>query len=224
MKAFLLLVMLALNAAAAPTMTEIRYLDTDPDQPSYTSRILILNQRMRMDYGADNEDFILYDRAAGKVWLIDHADRRISEIPARPMQQVMQTATWPEGWRLEEDRQASHVNALYQVRLNGQLCAEYKSAPILPQAARMLRDFRRALAQNQAATWNGTPEDLRQPCNLVIDVRQAGVEYQQGLPIAIRYWDGRSRVYQSHTSLPVRPELFELPAKYKRFVIDTGSR
>ena len=65
MKAFLLLFCaLAVNAAAAE-MSEIRYQDQEPEQPAYTSRILILGERMRMDYGRDDEDFILYDRRAG---------------------------------------------------------------------------------------------------------------------------------------------------------------
>ena len=221
MKPFLILLglyVLSLSAAAAE-MTEIRYLDQDPDQPAYTSRVLVLGERMRMDYGRDDEDFILFDRRAGMVWLVAHDERRLTGIPAQPMKKVVEMVAWPEGWKLAQERQSSGVNALFQVRLNGQQCVEYKNAPILKDETRMLRDFRRALAANQANAWNGTPEALRQPCSLVLDVRQAGLEYQQGLPLAIRYWDGRSRVYQSHASRAAQPALFELPASYQHFVL-----
>ncbi|MDP2430908.1 MAG: hypothetical protein Q8O33_02645 [Pseudomonadota bacterium] len=209
---------LSLSAVAAD-MTEIRYLDQEPDQTAYTSRILVLGERLRMDYGHDEEDFILYDRRAHMVWLVAHGERRLTGIPARPMKTVAKTAAWPQGWRLSQERQASGANALIQARLNDQLCVEFKSAPILKPEARLLRDFRRALAGNQADSWNSTPEELRQPCTLVVDVRQAGLEYQQGLPLAIRYWDGRSRVYQSHTTRTAQAALFELPTAYQRFVL-----
>jgi hypothetical protein len=215
---FIVLFALSLSAAAAE-MTEIRYLDQEPEQPVYTSRILVLGERLRMDYGRDEEDFILFDRRAGMVWLVAHGERRLTGIAALPMKKVAQAVVWPQGWKLSQERQASGADALFQVRLNDQLCVEFKNAPILKNEARLLRDFRRALAGNQADSWNGTPEALRQPCTLVLDVRQAGVEYQQGLPLAIRYWDGRSRVYQNHASRPAQPALFELPAAYQRFVL-----
>ncbi len=209
---------LSWNTVAAD-MTEIRYLDQEPDQSAYTSRVLVLGERLRMDYGHDDEDFILYDRRAGMVWLVAHGERRLTGIPARSMREVVKTAAWPQGWKLSQERQASDANVLFQVRLNKQLCMEFKSAPILKSETRLLRDFRRALAGNQADSWNGTPEALRQPCTLVVDVRLAGLEYQQGLPLAIRYWDGRGRIYQSHTTRTAQPDLFELPATYQRFVI-----
>ncbi len=209
---------LALNAAAAD-MTEIRYRDEESDQTAYTSRILILGEKMRMDYGKDDEDFILFDRAAGTVWLIAHGERRLTVIPGLPMARVAKLADWPQGWRLDQSRQASGGNVLYQARLNDQLCVEYKTAPILKKEARLLRDFRRALAANQSVSWNGMPESLREPCMLLLDVRQAGLEYQQGLPLAIRYWDGRGRVYQSHETRPAQPSLFALPDGYQRFTV-----
>lgn len=209
---------LSLSAAAAG-MTEIRYLDQEPEQPAYTSRILVLGERLRMDYGRDDEDFILFDRSTRMVWLVAHGERSLTGIPAQPMKKVVNTAAWPKGWRLSQERQASGDNALSQVRLNDQLCVEFKNAPILKDEARLLRDFRRALAGNQADAWNGTPGALRQPCSLVLDVHQAGLEYQQGLPLAIHYWDGRSRVYQSHSTRAAQPALFELPAGYQRFVL-----
>jgi hypothetical protein len=214
----LLLYTLALSAAAAE-MTEIRYRDQDADQTTYTSRILILGEKMRMDYGNDEEDFILFDRAAGMVWLVAHGERRLTGVPALPMARVAKLAAWPSGWKLDQSRAGSEGNALFQARVNDQLCVEYKTAPILKKEARLLRDFRRALAANQAASWNGMPESLRQPCSLLLDVRQAGMAYQQGLPLAIRYWDGRTRVYQSHEKRPAQTGLFALPEGYQRYTV-----
>ena len=230
MKAVLLFA-LAMNAAAAD-MTEIHYLDQEPEQPAYGSRILILGERLRMDYGRDDgnddgnnkEDFILFDRREGMVWLVGHGERRLTGIPALSMKKVAKTAAWPKGWKFTQERLASEANTLVQVRLNGQLCVEFKSAPILMEESRLLRDFRRALAGNQAVAWNGTPGALRQPCSLLLDVSEAGLEYLQGLPLALRYWDGRTRTYQSHAIRTAQPALFELPSGYKRFVLNLPAR
>ena len=195
-------------------MTEIRYQETEPSQPAFLGRILILGDKLRMDYGKDEEDFILFDRHEGMVWHVSKEARRLVGIYAGPA-----SAVWPGDWKLTSEKQPSGPNALTQVRVNDKLCVEYKSAPILPAEVRLLRDFRKALAANQSIAWNSTPEDLRDPCNLALDIQSAGIEYEDGLPIAIRYWDGRARVYQSHRALPVNPGLFALPKGYSRFLV-----
>ena len=55
--------------------SEIDYLDQEPEQAAYVSRILVQGDLLRMDYGHDAEDFILYDRHAGMVWLVAHGER-----------------------------------------------------------------------------------------------------------------------------------------------------
>jgi hypothetical protein len=207
-------VSLVMSQTLSPLMTVIRYEDRDADQTVYLSRIFVLGGLMRMDYGRDDEGFILFDRAANTVWHVSPGDRRLTGIAARVVDDV-----WPKQWKLIQAVLPSEQGGVNQVRLNGVLCAEFKFAPLLKFEAGLLADFRRALAANQATAWQGTPDDLREPCLLAIDVREAGIEYRQGLPLAIRYWDGRSRVYQGHEKRLARPELFELPKDYLRFVI-----
>lgn len=203
--------------AGAPgaVMSEIRYQDRDPDQAPYTSRILVYGDFLRMDYGRDEEDFILYDGRANKVWLTAHAERRLTEIAGAQARQLV----WPKAWTVRIEHQASGDDTVSQLRVNDQLCVEYKTAPTLKAEARLLGKFRQALSANQYASWLGTPEELRQACSLALDVRDAGIEYRDGLPLAMRYWDGRTRVYQGHEQRPARPELFQLPADYRRFVV-----
>ena len=205
---------LSLSKSINVFMTEIRYEDREPEQPAFVSRILILGDRMRMDYGQDDQGFILFDRGAKKVWHVAPSERRLTGIAGGTAKDV-----WPKDWKLSQESTPSEKGVLTQVRLNGALCVEFKSAPLLKSEARLLGDFRRMLAANQANAWLGTPDDMRQPCSLVLDVRAAGVEYSRGLPLAVRYWDGRSRVYLGHDKRPPRPELFELPEGYSRFVV-----
>jgi hypothetical protein len=200
-------------------MTEIRYEDREPEQSAYVSRIFILGDRMRMDYGQDDQGFILFDRGAKKVWHVAPSERRLTGIASGTVKDV-----WPKEWKLSQETTPSEMGVLTQVRVNGALCVEFKSAPLLKSEARLLGDFRRMLAANQANAWLGTPDDMRQPCSLALDVRAAGVEYSRGLPLAVRYWDGRSRVYLGHDKRPPRPELFELPEGYSRFVVEDADQ
>ncbi len=207
-------VKLTMSQSLSELMTEIRYEDREPEQPAYLSRILILADRMRMDYGQDDQGFILFDRQANTIWHVAPGESRMTGIASGSVKNV-----WPKAWTLSQETLPSDVGEITQVRLNGALCVEFKSAPLLQKEARLMWDFRRMLAANQANAWAATPEDIRQPCALAIDVREAGVEYSRGLPLAVRYWDGRSRVYQGYDKRAPRSELFDLPAGYTRVVV-----
>jgi hypothetical protein len=210
----------ALGGGTVSTMTEILYRDEDPGQGAYTSRLLVYGDRLRMDYGSDREGFTLFDRGLNRLWLVSSEDKRITEIPG----QAASTQVWPEGWKVRIDRLGGGVNAPFQVRVNGQLCTEYRVAPILKAEASLLSEMRQGLSANQYASWSATPRELRQACTLAMDVKEAGIEYRDGLPLAIRYWDGRSRTYQGQRTLPLRKDLFELPAGYSRFVVDLAGQ
>ncbi len=198
------------QAAQYPmTMTEIRYEDREEGQAAYPSRVLILADRLRLDFGDDGEDFILFDQRAGKVWHVGREARRILVIVAETPR-----FTWPSDWSLKLDSMPSADNLISRLWVNGQLCLEYKNDPGLREDAGIMAEFRRALAGNHARTWEATPEDLRDPCTLATEVREAGVEYRDGLLLAARFWDGRVRVFQNRQSLPARPDLFQLPAGF----------
>jgi hypothetical protein len=211
-------------------MTEILYADSEPEQSRMNSRILILGDRMRMDFGQDDQGFVLFDRAARTVWHVSPQDRKVTGIVAgvvgllepklgsRPGQEHRQTS-WPKDWKLTQDEMPSEQNLLTQLRLNQTLCVEFKSAPMLAWQSQLLAEFRQTLASNQARLWQALPEKERQPCALAVNVERAGIEYRRGLPLAIRYWDGRSRVYLAHQYLPPRPQLFELPKQFRQVLI-----
>lgn len=208
-----LLLMLLPGLAFARQATEILFEDTDPGEAPYLSRVLILGDKLRLDYGQDADNFSLYDRRAKRLYVVSHEVERITEIPAGKARLKL-----PKGWRLAVSKQAAGAEQHVRVKLNDSLCLELKAVPgLLPEASRLLGDLRRALAASQAAAWKATPEDMREPCFLALDVVRAGIEYDFGLPLSLQYGDGRSRLYRSHVEREVPDELFALPAKYQRF-------
>lgn len=198
---------LTLSPTLTPLMTEIRFEDREAEQLTYISRILIMEEKMRMDFGQDNAGFILFDRQTNKVWHVLPQDQRLNSVSPGKIDKKL----WPKDWTITQENMPTESGVLSQVRLNNALCVEFKAAPMLEQEAGLLRDFRRLLAANQAVAWSSTPENLREPCALAVNVQQAGVEYALGFPLAIRYWDARSRVYKRHEFRRALPDLFELP-------------
>jgi len=227
---------LKLSGSLGQRMTEILYAESEPEQSRITSRILILGDRMRMDFGQDDQGFVLFDRAARTVWHVSPQDQKVTVILAddagsldlkpRPNTRSQpgpkpRQISWPKDWLLSQDEMPSEQNLLTQLRLNETLCVEFKSAQMLAWQAQILAEFRQALAANQVRLWLALPEMDRQPCALAVNVAKAGIEYRRGLPLAIRYWDGRSRVYLGHQYLPAKLELFDLPKQFRRVLIDT---
>lgn len=210
---------LRLSSTLTTLMTEIRYEDREPDEPAYQRRFLFLGERMRIDFGRDDEGFILFDRQENMVWHISPSDRRITGIAPGLIENV-----WPPDWTLSQENMPSASAVLSQVRLNGMLCVEFKATPLLSNEASLLRNYQRVLAANKAAEWLSTPEALREPCSLALNVYQPGTEYAQGLPLAIRYWDSRSRIYLGHDKRSARPDLFDLPIGYLRVVIEAAGQ
>ncbi|NWG86329.1 MAG: hypothetical protein HXY26_02275 [Hydrogenophilaceae bacterium] len=213
-----LLLMLLPGLVFARQTTEILFEDTDPGEAPYLSRVLILGDKVRLDYGQDAEDFTLYDRRAKKLYVVTHSAERITEIPAGKARLKL-----PKDWRLAVEKQAAGAEQHVRLKLNDKLCLEIRAVPgLLPQASRLLGDLRRALAANQSAAWQMMPEDMRDPCSLWLDIVRAGIEYDFGLPLTLQYGDGRSRIYRSHVVREAPAGLFELPAKYQRFKLSTS--
>lgn len=198
-------------------MTEIRFVELEADQSASEIRILISGALLRQDFGRDDQGFILYDHPVRTVWHVSPHDRRLTGVEAGRLPKI-----WPDGWKIGKEIMPSEQGTLTQFRVNDTLCLEYKSASLLPRQAALLAAYRRALAANHAKVWRDTPEALRQPCSLATDVELAGVEFSQGIPLAVRYWDGRSRVYLGYDKQPLRAELFELPVDYLRSMIRPG--
>lgn len=172
---------------------------------------------MRQDFGRDDQGFILYDHPARTVWHVSPHDQRLTGVEAGRLGKI-----WPDGWKIGKEDMPSEQGLLTQFRVNDTLCLEYKSASLLLREAVLLAAYKRALAANHARVWFETPDAMKQPCSLATDVELAGVEFGQGIPLAVRYWDGRSRVYQGYDKPPLRSELFELPTGFLRTMIRPG--
>jgi len=213
MKWFVLLGLLAAGAAQAAEMaglrhmTELRYIDQDPGDPPYATRILVTPDYLRMDTGEDDGDFVLLDRRQHKVFNVMRESRLAmvfvpATLPPRP-------ESWKSRLLVKPHTQGAQR---YSLLVNGQTCSEgVVDRHAVPDAARAMAELKSVLAATQYRVWRDTPTDLRHDCDLANLVWEADSALRMGLTLEEREFSGRSRKLQGRSSAPVKPELFRLP-------------
>lgn len=199
------------QAAFAADMIVLYYLDQDPGAASYTSRILITPQFLRVDDGRDEADFVLLKRKTGELTNVLHSMKTNMRIRNKPLP-VAARPTWQVEARVEEIRPGtSRVTVL----VKGKVCSQTVAAErLLPEAAKALAEYMTALAWTQYQTYQNTDPDMRQDCDLVHHVWDTGLALSHGLPIEARDYAGRSRQLEKQGREKLRPGLFKLPARY----------
>lgn len=203
----LLLGVLCAGAVHAADMTVLRFVDRDPGDPPYLTRVFVTPAFMRMDDGSDDGDFVLLDRRAKKVVNVMRGNRLAmvftpGKLPAKPA-----------NWKPKLDVQAGAPGTRrFQLSVNGVECSAGVAAErAVPDAARALAEFRSVLAATQYRVWQGSPREVRHDCDLANQVWESGTTLKLGLPLEEREFSGRSRRFESEAKEPLRPELFRVP-------------
>lgn len=206
-----LLGMGAAQAADMPAqqqdMIALRYLDQDPGDQPYLTRILVTPDFMRMDSGEDNGDFVLLDRRQRRVINVMHGNN---------MAMVFAPGTLPPkpaGWKPRLDtRAAAQGTRRFSLTLKGVVCSEgIVARRAAPDAARAMAELKSILAATQYRMWKDTPREMQHDCDLANQVWEAGATLKLGLPLEEREFTGRTRQFESETREPLRPELFRVP-------------
>jgi hypothetical protein len=77
-----------------------------------------------------------------------------------------------------------------------------------------MSEYKMALAFTQLQTYLNTPEDLRQPCDLLHHVWESGRSHAYGLPLEERDYSGRVRKFSESARRTLDPSWFTLPGGY----------
>lgn len=204
---WLALWLLGMGTAHAADMVALRYVDQDPGDPPYLTRMLVTTDFMRMDDGEDDGDFILLDRRKRTVTNVMRGNQLAlvftpGKLPPRPA-----------GWKPRLDvRPAAPGTRRFSLVVNGVTCSEGVAAQAAaPDAARAMAELKSVLAATQYRVWQTTPSELRHDCDLANQVWESGTTLKLGLPLEEREFTGRTRQFERESSQPLRPELFRLP-------------
>jgi len=206
-RAWLAACLLASGVAHAADMISLRYVDQDPGDPPYLTRIFVTPQYLRMDDGSDDGDFVLLDRRAKKVVNVMRGNQLAmvftpGTLPSKPAQ-----------WQPRLDVKAGAPGTRrFQLSVKGVVCSEGIAAErAAPDAARAMAEFKAVLAATQYRVWQDTPREIQHDCDLANQVWESGATLKLGLPLEEREFTGRSRQFESEAKEPVRPELFRIP-------------
>ena len=217
----LLLLPLAASAGNLET-TELIFEEREPVVPeAYLTRMLLTDDFLRMDDGGDDDDYLLYDRNAGKIYSVNHEDRRVVvvEPAARSIRE-------PEAYRHETRVIPAELPAIggrevlqVQHYTNDVLCFEvYAAEGLLIDAVDALAGFAQTLAYQHAATIADIPAEFQSACDLVNNIYQPARYLSKGFPVRQRDYLGRSRVLQSfRENIKKDEQLFVIPDNYHLF-------
>jgi len=197
----------AVQAADSPTMTALRYIDQDPGDPPYLTRILVTPDFMRIDEGKDDGDFVLLDRRQLKVINVMHGNQLAMVFSAGKLPPK------PSGWKPVLDVQpAAAGTRRFSLTVKGVVCSEGVAARgAAPDAARAMAELKSVLAAMQYRVWKDSPREIQHDCDLANQVWESGATLRLGLPLEEREFTGRTRQFESESKQPLRPELFRVP-------------
>lgn len=206
MKQFAIL-LLAVGTAQAADMTVVRYIDQDPGDPAYATRILVTPDFLRMDGGEDEGDFVLLDRRQRQV---------INVMRDNKLAMVFSPGTLPappQNWKARVATKRGEAGTQrFSLTVNGVVCSEGVAARrAAPDAARAMAELKGVLAATQYRVWKDSPREMQHDCDLANQVWESGTTLRLGLPLEEREFSGRSRQLGSESKEPLRPELFRVP-------------
>ena len=214
----------AVQAADETPATVVYLQESEPGVEPYATRMIVTPDFLRMDDGQDDGDYLLYDRRSRAIHSVSHEDRTVLDIPFHAVG-IEPPPGLERITRRTVDEQAPAVGGRQPVQqkdfVNARLCMETVSAPgLLDDARRALKEYREALAGEQARNLYKTPPELRDPCMLSNLVFHPGKGLEEGFPLYERNQAGRTReLTDFRRNEKVRVSLFELPRGYRHYRI-----
>ena len=195
------------SLAASPTMIAVRYIDQDPGDPPYLTRILVTPDFMRLDDGTEGGDFVLLDRRQQKIINVMHGNQLAMVFSAGKLPPK------PAGWKPVLDvKPAATGTQRFSLTVKGVVCSEGVAARrAAPAAARAMAELKSVLGAMQYRVWKDSPSELQHDCDLANQVWESGATLELGLPLEEREFTGRTRQFESESTQPLRPELFRVP-------------
>lgn len=205
--------------------TLLYFVDKERGGEPYRTRMIVTAGFVRMDGGAtDAEDFLLFDRASGTIYSVSSGDKQILVIRPRVVELkppapfthrvVPDNATYPSV--------GGHKVVHYELLTNNQRCYDlYAADGLLPDAVLALRQFREALAGEQAATAAAVPQPMQSACDLANNVFLPARQLAYGFPVRTVDMAGKSsELVDYKTDFRATADLLRLPEGYRRRSIE----
>lgn len=203
--------------------TLLIFSEREAGSASFTTRIFVNSEYMRMSDSLSPADFVLFNRAERTIYNITRDEKSILVIRDRshdvkpPIEINYEEKAQPsKGIPKIDGRQATH----YQYLANGKRCYDsvVLGGDFMPDVLAALREFRQVLANEHAGSVNSVPKEMMDACDMAVNVFFATKHMDHGLPI--REWNTRGyqrflKDYRENISTPV--DSFVLPEGYEQY-------
>ena len=231
MHAFLkAIAVLALGAPLAPAPADnsetgvpaslLVYRVSEQGTEPHLSRILVTPSYVRMDYGSDDQGFMLFDRDSQVIYSANPAERTVLVVdPVRRKPEAPLRLDLSE--QRYDDRQAPAIAGVqpvrYELKTNGEVCRNLVVLPgVMQPAVDGLREYREVLSYQQGAALTALPEELHDACDMSRHVYNPGRELAFGLPVQSWSAAEHRELVDFREDFRAAPELFRIPEGYAR--------
>ena len=207
-----------------PPAVVLYFVEHEPGTEPYRTRMIFTAGFLRLDSGADSEDFLLFDRTDETLYSVTGADRQILVIRPRPVD-----AKPPANLthKVVRDRAAfpavgTHPVKHYELLTNGERCYDlYAAADLMPEVVAALRHYRKVLAGQQAKTLPLMPLEMQSACDLANNVFLPARHLEHGFPVRLVDMTGKTiELVDYSTEFRAPAAMWRLPAEYKRLNIE----
>lgn len=215
-----LMLSLLAGSVAAQSASLLVYQVWEKGSEPYLSRILVTEDYLRLDEGADDGSYTLFDRQQEILYNVSPEDQSILVLdvtePVPPANEALllqeEVSEDPEAPQVAGS-QPTHVRLL----ANGESCSELVVVKgVMGDAVDALAEMKLALARVQAATLSAMPLDARTACDLAMNVHAPARALRFGLPLQERSGDRSQSLVDFSDAHEVDDALFRLPEEFAR--------
>lgn len=190
----LICLLLTTLTAWADTAAVLVYLEKEPRQDPYLSKVTISDGYMRIDSGRDG-GFVLFDRKKKEVYSVSGFDKTIMVISKRVAlsKSPIEISFKTEPVEIEEqifNRKMFH----HRLFANAQRCADIFSVEMDKGIIPILKEFYNILAREHAQVLQSTPKDVLDPCDLSLHIYHSNARFKYGLPSQEIDYTGKQRI------------------------------
>lgn len=219
----LLLALISLGAVACSRegATALHFSEQEPEGEKFATRMLVTDRYLRIDYGVDSDDFILFDRKLPTIFSVNHNDKTIMVIKPLPIRLAKPSPFEHRTEKTKDTPPAVGGKSVVHYRLstNDELCIDVFAAEgLLPTAVQALREYHLSIAGEHAAALTSAPPEGRSDCDLANFVFAPTRHLELGFPIRQEDTGGNVRqLVDFKQDLKIEEKLFSLPSGYKQY-------
>ena len=226
MKKTLAVTLLALLSAQALagenniSVTEVRIAEIEPGAGQSLTRLLLSKDFLRLDSGADNGDYTLFNRKTHEIQSFSHEDRtQLVMKPVAPKQIDFKLEFKVDKTALKDAPSVAGVIPVqHQYYADTRLCKQSVNVQgLLPQMTQALIDYEQALVAQNSQTLDRIPAGVRSSCYMANNYLHASDYLKNGFPLFVMDDLGRQKKLQGFEQVDKPAALFQPVAGYKLY-------